>query len=471
MTIPSITNTEVQGGIIAVGAPSKLLLVLGTASQGPTLQITRQSSPSGFVSTFGFGHGVNYAAVAAQAGRQTAFMRLTQTAGSCAAVVQIGGGTSVATVNALNDEPFDDFDIIVQVTKAGTIGVFGAAIKYSLNGGLDFSPSIPLGTANNFTIPNTGVRLDFAAGTLVLNATYSVKCTGPAYDDAAITAAFDVIKLGSLRPDCVVLAGATDATSAGVFANAIKGLKPFGIHMWGLCEARVNDFTNETYAQYTTSIASSFHDVATDLVGIGAWAARVPSPIYGVRLRRSQLMMAVGALTPESISENPASIGGHALNGTLRDDAGNLVEHDAFFDEGLADQFICARSWPNQPGTYVTRAQLKSAPASSIQLSIHRRLVNEAERVADAVSASLVHLPVKAKPDGTISDLSAKHIEAAFNTGLNDAVAPHCSAVQWVLDRTFNVITSKKIKGRLQIQPFGYPEFFETEIYLTSTVA
>lgn len=469
MTIPSVTNIELQGGIVSTTAPSKLVLVLGTASQGTVGEITRGSSPGGFVSTFGFGHGVNYAAILAQAGRQVAFMRLTQAAGSCSAVTHIGSGTSVATVNASNDEPFDDFVIIVKVVKAGTVGTFGCQIQYSINDGLDWSPSISLGTANNFTVPNTGVRLDFAAGTLVLNDTYKTTCTGPTYDDAAITAAFNTIKLSSVRPDCVMLAGAVDATSAGVFFTSILGLKPFGIHVWGLGEVRVPT-DGESDATYTTSIGSAFNDVASNLGALGAWASRVPSPIYGVRLRRSQLMSALTVMTPESISENPASIGGHACLGSIRDDGGNLVEHDAFFDEGLADRFICLRSWPNQPGLYVTRAKLLSAPADSIQLTIHRRLVNEAERLADQVSAALVHNPVKVKADGTLSDLAAKYIEGKFNDALNTGVAPHCSFVNYVVDRTNNVITGSKVKGRLQIQPFGYPEHFETEIFLTATV-
>jgi hypothetical protein len=210
MPIPSITNQEVNGLLRATPASSSLVCVMGCSSAGTANQLYVGARLTDLVTAYGYGPGVELAGVKAAAAKQFAFIKLpTVTAGAAGAVTDVGTGTSVTTVTGA---AYDAWKVRAVITAGGTIGVAGIKLKYSLNDGLEYSLEYAIGTATSFVIPNTGLTLAFAAGTHVLNDTYTFSTTAPQPDVAGINAAMEVLRTASLPVDSVQAAG--DATSA-----------------------------------------------------------------------------------------------------------------------------------------------------------------------------------------------------------------------------------------------------------------
>lgn len=466
MAIPGLRNIEVEGQLRGVARASALVCVVGISSAGTPLQIALDSRVTAITARVGFGPMPELAAQVAASGASVAYCKIAGTPAEPSAVVHDGTG-AVMTVDG---DAHDAYGVSVRVVKGGTIGVPGIKLEHSINGGVSYQPPVSIGASDSFALPGTGLTVEFAAGSLVAGETYAFDAAAPTWDIADVLAALEVVKRSRLPVDCVALAGAASATDVMQFSNAITALKPFGKHIWGLAEVRMPD-PDETDAVYATAIDAAFTGT-TNNVGVAAWAARVPSAITGIVQRRTPLYGSINDLTPETVSENAAAIDGHAANAFLTDEAGNLIEHNALYDESLSDRFLTYRTWPGDvDGVYLTWARLLSTPGSSFQLILHRRIVNRAEQITDRYMAGQVHLPVLAKADGTIAESAAKRIETGLTASLRAGLSGDISNLLYVLDRT-KVITTvpSQIEGDLYVQPFGYPDTITTRIILTATV-
>lgn len=466
MAIPGLRNIEVEGQLRGVARASALVCVLGVSSDGTPLQIALDSRVTGITSRVGYGPMPELAAQVAASGASVAYCKLPGTPGDPSAVSHEGTGAAMTVTG----DPYAAYVVVVRVVKGGTVGAAGVKLEYSLNGGASYQPPVSIGASDSLVLPNTGLEVEFAAGTLVAGETYAFTTPAPTWQIADVVLALDKIKRSRLPIDCVALAGAASASDVLQFSNAIAALKPFGKHLWGLAEVRMPN-AGETDAVYAAAIDAAF-TTATNNVAVAAFAARVPSAITGILERRTPLYGSINDLTPETVSENAAAIDGHAANAFLTDDLGNEIEHNALYDESLTDRFLVYRTWPGQAdGVYLTWARLLSTPGSSFQLILHRRIVNRAEQISDRFMAGQVHRPLAAKPDGTITESDAKRIETGLIADLRSGLAGDVSAVRYVLDRT-KVITTvpSQIEGDLYVQPFGYPDTITTRVILTATV-
>lgn len=470
MPIPSITNQEVNGLLRSSPGPSSLVCVLGCSSLGSTAFVLLTSRVTDLVANCGYGPGVELAAVKAAAGKQVAFLRLpSATPGTASAVIKTGTGTSIVTVTGA---PFDNYQVAVAITASGTIATVGIKFVYSLNGDFyDRSMEYSLGTATTFAIPNTNITLNFAAGTVVAGDYYNFTTVAPAFDVAGLQAGIELLRTSSIAVDCFALAGDASAAVLQAMSVKIKSLKTHGKHTWGLAHYSLPTGGAQTPAQYRDTTSTALQAVSSDVIGLAAWSCRHTSAVSGFTLVRSPLYPALDVLTPDRISENSASISGHAIPAILMDISGALFFQDALYDDGLSDRCITLRSWPGQPGIYLTRARLLSAPADSAQLIVHRRVVNRAEQTADAYWATIVHTPIKAAPNGTIAPEEALRIQAGLQSALQDALGNDCSRVVYILDKSINILTTSTIQGDIYVQPYGYPEFIITRVALVAQIA
>ena len=465
MTIPALVNQEVNGQFRSVPAASSLVCVLGCASAGTDLEVWLGARVTDLVSAYGYGPGPELAAVKAAAGLQVGFIKLpTVTPGVAGSVTFTGTGDSVVTVTGT---PYDTYSVIMEVLKAGTVGTDGIQIRYSLNGGKEYSAPYYLGTAVTFAIPNTGVTLNFAAGDLDLGDTAEFELTEPLPDSAGIQSAIEALRTHGVNFDCIALATPASAALLTAMNSKIVSLKTHGKHMWGLAGWAIPG-TAETDAAYASATNASLNTISTDKIGLTTWSADYISSISGYLLKRTPLFAALNVLTPAVISENSAAISGHQVPALLADEDGNQIYHDALYDESLSDRTITLRTWPGQPGVYITRARLLSAPADSAQLIIHRRLVNRAEQLADAYFATVVNTPIEVAPNGTISPEEAIRIEQGMQAALEDGMGNDVSGVVYKLDRLINILTTSKLEGDVYIQPFAYPETIVTRIALVA---
>jgi len=467
MSIPALTNQEVNGLLRSTPGASSLVCVIGCSSQGTTQSLWLGSRITDLVNTWGYGPAPELAAVKAAAGKQVALIRVpTVTAAVAGSVTFTGTGTSVVSVTGT---PYNAYSVKMLVVVGGTIASAGIKIQYSLNGGSDYSPIYYLGTGNTFLIPNTGITLNFGAGTLVAGDTAVFTTTAPAPDISGIQAAMDVVKLSALPIDCMAFACDATASILQAIDSRLVGMKPYGKHCWALT-MWPGKTVGQSDSAYTTAVNTAISGVSSDKIGMTTWSSAFTSALTGLTQEKPVLYSAFDILTPSVISENAAAIAGHAVPTLLVDNTGNTIYHDALYDESLSDRTITLRSWPNQPGVYITRARLMSAPADSAQLIIHRRLVNRGEQLADAYFATIVNTPVRAAADGTIAPDEALRIQTGMTAALEDGLASDASKVAYLIDKTINILTTSRIEGDLYIQPFGYPETIITRIALTATI-
>ncbi len=116
--------------------------------------------------------------------RVYAYKSSATTAGSSSTVTQVGGGPAVT----LTGVPYDQSETIIKIVTGGVVG--SSAFQYSLDGGDTWSAI--LATAATVLLPN-GVTANFAAGTYVVNTTYSWTDTAPAMNSTDIGNAYDAI--------------------------------------------------------------------------------------------------------------------------------------------------------------------------------------------------------------------------------------------------------------------------------------
>lgn len=209
MSNPDIgsVSLNVQDGALGsrIGRGENICAVAGCAEKGPfTLGLF--SKASSLVSLHGFGPAVEKAcAFIEDTGKPVLFRRLTTSvAGSSSPVDEdFVLGTSVVT---LTGTPRDDYEGRFEVMTGGTIGVVGIVFRYSLDGGRTFSPKIALGTAATYLIPNTGLTLNFGAGTLLLGDFALWYSTAPQWAASEFATLFNEFKaLSQLWPLlCVV---------------------------------------------------------------------------------------------------------------------------------------------------------------------------------------------------------------------------------------------------------------------------
>lgn len=128
-------------------------------------------------------------------------------------------GTSLVTFTGT---PFDDAQLQVSCEAAFTVGTAGGLIAYSKDGGVSWSGNIRVGTATSYAIPDTGVTVNFAAGTLVLNDVASCVTSSPKWGAQAITDAFTALKAFNALPRAVIVLGdISDTTHLQAITTAI----------------------------------------------------------------------------------------------------------------------------------------------------------------------------------------------------------------------------------------------------------
>jgi hypothetical protein len=135
-------------------------------------------------------------------------------------------GTSVTSVVAGSSGVLNEHDGVLEVITGGTIGTHQIVLSLSCDGGRSYK-RVRLGTANTYTIPYLGARVDFAPGTLVAGDTiHTWHGTSPASDSTAWTAARIALaaQLKSFRSILKADADLLNSTEAGALLTEIEAL-------------------------------------------------------------------------------------------------------------------------------------------------------------------------------------------------------------------------------------------------------
>lgn len=199
------------GSSFALG--TDMLCVIGCSSAGPLQTPRIYTSVGALLAGAGHGPAVEAAAYALHnARRKVLFVRTPSTTVGANSAFDDDAVTGTSTVT-LTGEPLDSYEGRFLVVAGGTIGTAGITFRYSLDGAATWSPVLALGTASTYVIPNTGLTLNFAAGTLVAADAASWVSTEPRWDATDLTDAFAALGLQqqlALAVNVVGIIAATD---------------------------------------------------------------------------------------------------------------------------------------------------------------------------------------------------------------------------------------------------------------------
>lgn len=472
MSQPAFNVTELDGALgVLPPSEGKLYALLGVSSLGPTDVPSTFARIKDIVAAYGGGPLVEAAAhYIERYGRPVILVRTGQTVvGTATAPVFTGTGTSVITRDAAV-VPIDDYEFAFRVIAGGTIGVAGITFQWSLDGGRNWSPVTALGTAVTWTAPAgspsgspaPGIKINFAAGTLVANDQVTFRTSAPNWNAAEVGTALDALKASAVVWDIAHVVGPIDAAGFDAIDLKFSGMLAAGkYHAW-IGNTRVPNIA-ETEAAYLTALTAIFGVKASIFGMVCAGAAKVTSSVSGRKYKRPISHVVAAREASQSEEINSADINLGALVGvSIRDANGNADEHDESINPGLDDARFCVlRTWEEVQGVYVNRPRLLSPAGSDFQLMPHRRVLNLAHGALRAYFVRRLNKPIRVDATtGFILESEAREIESGAMAAMRAALMtkPKASGIQFRLNRNDNVLSTKTLNGEARVIPLGYPE-------------
>jgi hypothetical protein len=472
MSQPSVTITELDGALgVLPPSAGALHAVLGVSSSGTENTPATYARVSDLVADFGYGPAIEDAAHSIERyGRPVVFVKTGATTAGAAGAVDDDGvtGTSVVTADDTTTEPFDDYEVVGEVVLGGTIGAGPITLRFSLDGGRTFNPSISLGTAVTYTIPNSGVTVDFAAGTLVTGDTFNFRTSAPRWNTTEIAAALDALKNSLVNWEIAHVVGDLAGADFDVIDPKFTGMMTAGKYKAWVGAFRMPNEA-ESEATYLAAFGTAFNSKATVHGMICAGACWLISSVSGRRYRRP-VSFPIGARQAFVSHEiNIADVNLGSLPGVaLYDDLGNVVHHDESVNPGLDDaRATVLRTWEGIQGVYVNRPRILSAAGSDFDIFPHRRVINLAHAALRLYFIRRLNKPVRVDEEtGYILEADALEIEAGARAAMRAVLLakPKASAISFALSRTDDLLSTKTMTGTARIVPLAYPEQIELEV-------
>lgn len=396
------------------------------------------------------------------------------TAAVYSAVTHSGPGTSVVTATV--GTPLDDYLVIVTIVDPGTVGVAGVTYTYSLDGGKTTSGKIALGTAMTIVIPNSGVTLSLAAGTLLAGQTETVTTTGPKLTNADVVLALDALRLSALPWDAVLIHADADATMVATVDTWLLAREGEGRYKTAILNT-VMRTAAQSEAAYLTAQTPIAAGMTSKSIVVGADGADLPSQIRGIVQKRPTSWFVAARGMRVDVGTDVAFVADGPVSGaSLYDDRGNPKYHDELATPGLdALRLATLRTFYGREGVYINNAPIVSSTGSDYVFWQHARLMNKACGIAYDLLTSLLSLKVrKQASNGTIFEEDAASIEAIVNSELARQLVTNgrVTAAQFVLSRT-DVLTANSgatLNGELQMIANAYVKKFSVQARFVRTI-
>jgi len=479
-----ITIADNAGAQIQV-PQSSVQVVIGVSSAGTTNTVVATRSPATLQSTFGYGPLVEAASYACNAGGLVLAIRVpTVTLGTASTVTFTGTGTSVITKTLDGTQgAFDTYYLKFKVIAGGTIGTAGITFQISLDAGRTYGPILSLGAANTYVIPNTGITLNFAAGTLVAGDTATIGTVEPKWNTSGIQAALNALNASQYA---VTGWGSMHivGTSSGSDASAIEGyldtLATGYVFTRAFLSARdasppaAYGGTGETDSAWGTAIQTDYSSVNAKRLCVGAgyynMASSYTNTAAGTPRYRRPIAWAAAA---RAVKVPPQRHIGRVKDGALSQifvDAANdpldgFVYHDERVNPGLdyitagtGGRFMSVRSRTGLPGIYVSNPVLMGSLPTQFTILPLGSVMDIACSIVHTVGQQDINSDVRCNPSGTIYETAAQQIESTLLEALNDQMtAPGMiSSATVVVDRTNNVLTTSQVNVTVTITARGY---------------
>lgn len=492
MALPSASLTFREGQLpVSAEDADNTIVVYGYCTLGTTgtLYPFTGAAPSDVVTQLGYGPLAQLVAhlMATPGHGPVVAVPCAATGGVLSAVTS--AGTSPPTVT-LTGNSVDEIVGRVEITTGGTRGtaMFRYCLDYDSATGTG-SWSNPIATAATYLMDNSGVTLNFAAGTYVTDNVYSFTGAQPAHSDAQITAGMDA-----------VFAAGTDYGTAYVVQRPRDTTDALGVTAMATTFAAVSakvDTLESTALKYTMCIIEAPRPIAADSSGLATWrTALTGATVQALSHKRMAIVAGYGRmvsvidartyrrpvgwrilerLSISDISEHLGRVASGPVQTLLS------IEHNEGTTGGLSDgtagqRYLTLRTWPRQSGFFVADDPTFASPGSDYSKITRLRVVN---RAASTLLVGLMRYENDAvlcdASTGKILETEAQHIDADLTGQLEGALlnAPsksgkgHASSVSARCNRTDNILSTSTLTGTCSVQPLGYARTIQFSIGFT----
>jgi len=484
VTIPTVTITVSDNGAnAALQVPqSNVQVVMGCSTSGTVAVPVATTNPNTLQTTFGYGPLVEAAGLVCQAGGTVIALRLTTaTAGTATSVVATTPGSSTSVLTLTLDGTYgayDDYYVRLLCTTGGTRGVAGIQFKISLDAGRTYGSIISLGTATTYVIPNTGITINFAAGTLVAGDYWSFSTTAQTWDTTGLATAltnlansqYGVQGWGSLH-----LVGVCSAATVATLQTDIQALTTSKyIFSRAIVEARdalapvAWGGSGETESAWISSLGTAFSATDAKRVCVGAGYYNMPSAFptsaAGLPSYRRPLSWADAV---RRVLVPAQRRGGRVKDGSLQnivvdpstDPSDGFIYHDERANPGLdAARFMAALTWPKKQGFYICQENLMSATGSQFTELVLGNVIDVACAIGYATGVSEISDDLRLTDSGTLYPTDALTIQNLIDQALANGMTnvAMVSDAYSSVSQTQNVRSTNTIPITITVNPRGY---------------
>ena len=358
---------------------------------------------------------------------------------------------------SISGDPLDAWGLRVKGTRSGAAGV--GAFKVSLDGGDGYSDEIAYPSGGIYTIPGSGLTLTFT-GNLAVNDLFSSTCTAPSWSNGDLATALDAVIASTSSYSIVHIVGPQDATSFATVSTKAASAEAVKKFLLFIVEAP-GQSSNQTNAQWSASVISTFANSADKRIGICAGEAEIVSPLAtpqaGRTMRRSIAYALAARAGSVPISEDMGRVASGPLLGVV-----SLYQADQ--SETLdAAGFSTAYSIQDYSG-FFGQGRLKAPTGSDFVYWQDIRVLNEAMRLGYRGQTRYLNEGLRVRtsasgqyPAGSIDPADAQTVEAYLNGILRENLTKpgYATTAVATVDRTVNLLTTKTLKVKYDVAPLG----------------
>lgn len=464
MAIPEARLTIKDGALgIAPDTATGLQALIGASSSGTANVPTQYADQQTLRNDFGTGPLVEAACdVLAKAGGTVMVCKApSSTAGAAGSVTATQTGTAILAPSGAALDAYNAKVVIVQ--GGANLAANVATFKYSLDGGLTYSPEIAVPTSGVYVIPNTSVTLTFTNGagpTSFVAGDYFVFTTSsPAFTSGEAMTAVDAVLAD---PQVVTLIRIVGAPSSPANAAALASALDTKLqaaettlfrYLFGIVEC-----PSDTDANIKTAFASF---TSTRLM-VGAGYCNYTSVLSGASFSRNAAWPASARISRVPPSEDLGRVASGPVSGVT------ALTRDENKTPGLDQaRFTTLRTLVGEPGFFITNGRIFSSPSSDFQYVQHRRVMDIASTTVRRGQLHYLNDTVRVdSTTGLILEVDARAIEARIERQLRDAITVpgYASNVSVLVDRTTNVLSLQKLVINYRVVPLGYLKAIEGTI-------
>jgi hypothetical protein len=468
MTLPYANETISDGALGAqADDPSNVVALVGACSLGTPGQLYSFTQPQALRAALGFGPLVELAAyiLVRSKGKVTLLcVPATTTASSLTAGAHTGAG--LATIADNSSAPLDDIDLVVKVIATGSATT--ALLQISLDGGRTFGSTIT--ASATLAIAGTGISLtlDSGGGNFLAGDTYAFEAKAPTYDVAAQNAALTALLNDARRWKLVHCVGIPASAAAG-YASAqaldAKLIAAEGTSRYarGFCDG----------PEAADSAAKGAYSQVLERVGVAGGFVPLRSALSGLMVKRPAMWAAIARAAIMPIHEDLGRVASGPLPDTGRlasttDDPIAWSYHDETFATVTLDDagFITLRTIIGRPGVYCTQGTMMTSPTSDFRLLQNGLVMDAAATAGHDLMVEYLNDSVRVdKKTGFIDERDAQAIEQRCRAAIAAKIINegHATDVQVIVQRDINLLSTKKLKYRVRVIPFGYFKYIDGE--------